>query len=64
VAGGRDDTTSAPVITLDPGHTTTTIYGLRTDANYCYTVAAVWSADSIMTSPRTCTQRLSTSRTP
>jgi hypothetical protein len=64
VAGGRDDTTSVPVITLDPGHTTTTIYGLRTDANYCYTVAAVWSADAIMTSPRTCTQRLSTTRTP
>jgi hypothetical protein len=64
VAGGRDGTPSAPVQSLEPGHTTTTIYGLRTDVNYCYTVAAVWSADTIMTSPRTCTHRLSTTQTP
>jgi Fibronectin type III domain len=64
VAGGRDGTPSAPVQSLEPGHTTTTIFGLRTDANYCYTVAAVWSADTIMASPRTCTHRLSTTPTP
>jgi hypothetical protein len=63
VAGGRDDTGSSPFTTVDPGHTTITIYGLRTDANYCFTVAAVWSTDTIMASPRTCTQRLSTTRT-
>jgi len=64
VAGGRDGTPSAPVQSLEPGHTTTTINGLRTDVNYCYTVAAVWSADTIMLSPRTCTHRLSTTQTP
>jgi Tetratricopeptide repeat/Fibronectin type III domain len=64
VAGGRDDAGSSPFTTVDPGRTTATIYGLRTDTNYCFTVAAVWSADTIMTSPRTCTQRLSTTRTP
>jgi hypothetical protein len=64
VAGGRDGTPSAPVQSLEPGHTTTTISGLRTDVNYCYTVAAVWSADTIMMSPRTCTHRLSTTQTP
>jgi hypothetical protein len=64
VAGGRDGTPSAPVQSLEPGHTRTTIYGLRTDVNYCYTVAAVWSSATISVSSRTCTHRLSTTRTP
>jgi hypothetical protein len=64
VAGGRDGTPSAPVQSLEPGHTTTTIYGLRTDVNYCYMVAAVWSSATISASPRTCTHRLSTTPTP
>jgi hypothetical protein len=64
VAGGRDGIASAPVRTLDPGHTTITISGLNTDFDYCFTVAAVWSADTVTSSPRTCTHRLSTSHTP
>ena len=65
VAGGRDGTPSAPVRDARPAGTTTiTIYGLNTDFNYCYTVAAVWSAETIMSSSATCTHRLSTTRTP
>jgi hypothetical protein len=64
VAGGRAEVPSSPILTVNPGRTTTTIYGLNTGFDYCYTVAAVWSADVIVAGPRTCTHRLSTTRTP
>ncbi len=60
VAGGRIDATSAPLETVPAGRTTSTIYGLNDRYDYCFTVAAVWSADTIVPSMRTCTHRLST----
>jgi hypothetical protein len=40
------------------GRTTSTIYGLNIRYDYCFTVAAVWSADVIAPSIQTCTNRL------
>jgi hypothetical protein len=64
VAGGRDGAESTPLETVPAGRTTSTIYGLNVNYNYCYTVTAVWSADMIAPSPRTCTKRVSTTSTP
>jgi hypothetical protein len=58
VAGGRTDTTATPLETVPVGRTTSTIYGLNVRYDYCFTVAAVWSADVIAPSIRTCTNRL------
>ena len=60
VAGGRVDTTPAPLETVPVGRTTSTIYGLNVRYDYCFTVAAVWSAEVIAPSIRACTHRLST----
>jgi hypothetical protein len=59
VAGGREDATSGLLETVPVGRTTSTIYGLNIRYDYCFTVAAVWSADMIAPSIRTCTNRLS-----
>jgi hypothetical protein len=64
VAGGRDGTSSAPLETVPPGRTTSTIYGLNVNYNYCFTVTAVWSSEMIAPSIRTCTRRLTRSATP
>jgi len=58
VAGGREDTTSELLETVPVGRTSSTIYGLNIRYDYCFTVAAVWSADVIAPSIRTCTNRL------
>ena len=64
VAGGREGSTSAPLETVPPGRTTSTIYGLNVNYNYCYTVTAVWSSELIVPSIRICTRRLTTSGAP
>jgi hypothetical protein len=61
VAGGRDGAPSGPLETVPAGRTTSTIYGLNVNYNYCYTVTAVWSSEMIAPSIRTCTRRLATS---
>jgi hypothetical protein len=58
VAGGREDATAGLLETVPVGRTTSTIYGLNIRYDYCFTVAAVWSADVIAPSIRTCTNRL------
>jgi hypothetical protein len=58
VSGGREDTTAGLLETVPVGRTTATIYGLNIRYDYCFTVAAVWSADVIAPSIRTCTNRL------
>ena len=45
------------VSTVPAGETTTTIYGLNVNYDYCFTVAAVWSSEHIVESERTCTRR-------
>ena len=47
VAGGQVDTTPTPLESVPVGRTTSTIYGLNVRYDYCFTVAAVWSADVI-----------------
>jgi hypothetical protein len=64
VAGGRRGAESGPLQTVPAGRTTVTIYGLNTGYDYCFTVAAVYSADVIAPSMRTCTRRLSTANNP
>jgi hypothetical protein len=64
VAGGRVGTPSQPLESVPAGRTTFTVYGLNNKEDYCFTVAAVWSSDSIAPSTRTCTHRSSASRTP
>jgi hypothetical protein len=61
VAGGRAGEASRAFETVPPGRTTSTIYGLNDRYDYCFTVAAVWSAEAIVPSIQTCTRRLSTS---
>jgi hypothetical protein len=60
VAGGREDTPSSPLDSVPVGRTSSTIYGLNINFDYCFTVAAVWSSEVISTSVRACTHRLST----
>jgi hypothetical protein len=64
VAGGRVGTPSQALESVPAGRTTFTVHGLNNKEDYCFTVAAVWSSDSIAPSIRTCTHRSSASRTP
>jgi hypothetical protein len=60
VTGGRVDATPGLLESVPVGRTTSTLYGLNVRYDYCFTVAAVWSADVIAPSIRTCTNRLPT----
>ncbi len=64
VSGGRDGNALLAMASVPAGQTTSTIYGLNVNYNYCFTVSAVWSSDNIKSSIRTCTYRLTTSRAP
>ncbi|MBX6722247.1 MAG: fibronectin type III [Dactylosporangium sp.] len=55
-AGRRGDALIA-ISTVPAGETTTTIYGLNVNYDYCFTVAAVWSSEHLSESDRTCTRR-------
>jgi hypothetical protein len=60
VSGAREGHALRAMASVPAGHTTSTVHGLNIDYDYCFTVSAVWSADSIQPSIRTCTFRLST----
>jgi len=60
VSGAREGHALRAMASVPAGQTTSTIYGLNIDYDYCFTVSAVWSADSIQPSIRTCTFRLTT----
>jgi len=64
VAGGRLGTPPGPLETVPAGRTTSTIYGLSSRFNYCFTINAVYSTDVVASSMRTCTRRLSTGNAP
>jgi hypothetical protein len=64
VSGARDGNALFAMASVPPGQTTSTIYGLNVNYNYCFTVSAVWSSDNIKSSIRTCTYRLASSRAP
>lgn len=57
VSGGRRGDALIAISTVPAGETTTTIYGLNVNYDYCFTVAAVWSSDHLAESDRTCTHR-------
>mgnify|MGYP002621102631 CR=1 FL=1 len=57
VSAGRQGDALIAISTVPAGETTTTIYGLNINYDYCFTVAAVWSSEHLSESDRTCTQR-------
>jgi hypothetical protein len=57
ISGGRDGNALLVLASVPAGQNTTTIYGLNENFDYCFTVAAVWSADLTQESIRTCTDR-------
>jgi hypothetical protein len=63
VSGGRDGDALLAIETVPAGDTTTTLYGLNINFNYCFSVAAVWSADQVQESMHTCTHRVNVSST-
>ena len=64
VAGARSGDESHPMQSIPAGRTRSTIHGLNTRYDYCFTVAAVYSIDVVARSARVCTHRLSTADTP
>lgn len=57
VSGARDGDALVAIQSVPAGETTTTIYGLNVNFNYCFSVAAVYSADVVQESMATCTRR-------
>jgi hypothetical protein len=57
VAGARAGEQQRAFQTLAPGTTSYTVYGLAERADYCFTVAVVYSADSVARSAPVCTAR-------
>jgi hypothetical protein len=64
VSGGRDGTALRALTSVPAGQTTSTIYGLNVNFDYCFTVSAVWSSENIQPSIRTCTFRVAATRAP
>src|SRR5690606_16495163 len=64
VSGGRQGDALMALVTVPAGETTTTIYGLNVNFNYCFTVAAVWSSEHLPTSTPICTRRSTVSASP
>ncbi|WP_344077221.1 hypothetical protein [Luedemannella helvata] len=64
VAGARSGDESHPMQSIPAGRTRSTIHGLNTRYDYCFTVAAVYSIDVVARSTQVCTHRLSTADTP
>ncbi|MFC7483714.1 hypothetical protein ACFQX7_31990 [Luedemannella flava] len=64
VAGARSGEESHPMQSIPAGRTRSTIHGLNTRYDYCFTVAAVYSIDVVARSTQVCTHRLSTATTP
>jgi hypothetical protein len=57
VAGGRADKVPSPLQSVPSGLTTYTLNGLNPAVDYCFLVAAVYSADHPVPSNLVCTQR-------
>ncbi len=60
VSFGRVGEAAGPEVSVPAGRTSQTIVGLNPRYNYCFTVAAVWAADMVMSSTQTCTNRAAT----
>lgn len=57
VAGGRTGEQQRAFQTLAPGTTTYTVYGLAERADYCFTVAVIYSTEVVARSAPACTTR-------
>ena len=57
VAGGRADKVPSPLQSVPSGQTSYTLNGLNPAVDYCFLVAAVYSADHPVPSNLVCTQR-------
>jgi hypothetical protein len=64
VGGGQRGRDPSPMQSVPAGRTKSILHGLNPDVDYCFTIAAVYSADVVMTSKRVCTSRLSTGSVP
>jgi hypothetical protein len=60
VAGGRAGQPLGALATVERGRTTYTVNGLNSRVDYCFTVLAVYAADSYATSGQACTDRTAT----
>ncbi len=58
VSGGAEGDELAVLETVPAGRTSATVLGTNPDVDYCFTVAAVWSATVILESTQACTQRV------
>ncbi|MET7706333.1 tetratricopeptide repeat protein [Micromonospora sp. NPDC005413] len=57
VAGGRTGQDGNVFATLPAGTTSYVIYALNRTNDYCFTVAVVWSTDTVASSEQVCTRR-------
>jgi hypothetical protein len=64
VQGGPTDTAMKTLGTVEAGTTTFQINGLRSSADYCFLIAAVYSGQHVVPSSPACTARIRPSPTP
>ena len=64
IAGGRTGEQQKAFQTLAPGSSSYTLHGLAERADYCFTVAVVYSTDSVVRSSPVCTDRADSPSTP
>lgn len=57
ISGGRVGQAQTAFANLPAGTTAFVVYGLNRSTDYCFTVAVVWSTDTIARAPEVCTRR-------
>ncbi|MGN9769021.1 tetratricopeptide repeat protein [Micromonospora sp. SD12] len=57
ISGGRAGQAQTAFANLPAGTTTFVVYGLNRSTDYCFTVAVVWSTDTIARAQQVCTRR-------
>ncbi|MFG3704770.1 tetratricopeptide repeat protein [Micromonospora sp. NPDC047670] len=57
ISGGRVGQAQTAFANLPAGTTDFVVYGLNRSTDYCFTVAVVWSTDTIARAPEVCTNR-------
>jgi hypothetical protein len=57
IAGGLRDTELAELASVPAGRNSATVFGTDPNADYCFTVAAVWPGDVVRTARPVCTTR-------
>ncbi|MCL7459966.1 tetratricopeptide repeat protein [Micromonospora echinofusca] len=57
ISGGRVGQAQTAFANLPAGTTTFVVYGLNRSTDYCFTVAVVWSTDTIARAQQVCTRR-------